>query len=89
MKKRVLSAIIMILIFVPLLLIGDIFFAIFMTILSLIAMYELMNIREKEKKFQQQVHRKRSQRKKSSSINHNGALQSRLIALTWNPTILS
>ena len=51
MKKRIISAIIMILIFVPLLLIGDIFFAIFMTILSLMAMYELMNIREKEKKF--------------------------------------
>ena len=51
MKKRVGSAIIMILIFVPLLLIGGIAFAIFMTLLSLCAMYELMSIREKKKKF--------------------------------------
>ena len=51
MKKRVISAIIMILIFVPLLLAGGILFAGFMTILSLMAMYELMSIREKEKKF--------------------------------------
>ena len=51
MKKRVISAIIMILIFVPLLLVGGILFAGFMTILSLMAMYELMSIREKEKTF--------------------------------------
>ena len=51
MKKRVLSAIIMILIFVPLLFIGGIPFAILMTILSLGAMYELITIREKKKHF--------------------------------------
>lgn len=51
MKKRVLSAIIMILIFVPLLLLGGVFFALFMTILSLGALYELITIREKKKKF--------------------------------------
>mgnify|MGYP005806654853 FL=1 len=51
MKKRVLSAIIMILIFVPLLFIGGIPFAILMTVLALGAMYELINIREKKKEF--------------------------------------
>ena len=45
MKKRILSAIIMILIFVPLLLLGGVFFALFMTILSLGALYELIKIR--------------------------------------------
>ena len=47
MKKRVLSAIIMILIFVPLLLIGGIPFAILMTFLAVGPMYELITIREK------------------------------------------
>ena len=51
MKKRVLSAIIMILIFVPLLLIGGIPFAILMTFLAVGAMYELITIREKKKEF--------------------------------------
>ena len=51
MKKRVLSAIIMILIFVPLLFIGGIPFAILMTVLALGAMHELMVIREKKKEF--------------------------------------
>ena len=51
MKKRVLSAIIMILIFVPLLLIGGIPFAILMTFLTVGAMYELITIREKKKEF--------------------------------------
>jgi len=50
MKKRVLSAIIMILIFVPLLFIGGIPFTILMTLLALAAMYELINIREKKKR---------------------------------------
>ena len=51
MKKRILSAIIMILIFVPLLLIGGIPFAILMTLLAVASMHELMTIREKKKKF--------------------------------------
>ena len=49
MKKRVLSAIIMILIFVPLLFVGGIPFTILMTLLALAAMYELITIREKKK----------------------------------------
>ena len=51
MKKRILSSIIMILIFVPLLLIGGVLFSLFMTILSLGAMHELMTIRERKKTF--------------------------------------
>ena len=51
MKKRVLSAIIMILIFVPLLFIGGIPFAILMTLLAVGAMHELITIREKKKQF--------------------------------------
>ena len=51
MKKRILSAIVMILIFVPLLFLGGIFFALFMTLLSLGALHELMKIREKKRKF--------------------------------------
>lgn len=51
MKKRVLSAIIMILIFVPILLVGGVFFSVFLTILSIGAMYELIKIREKVKEF--------------------------------------
>ena len=51
MKKRIGSAIIMILIFVPLLFIGGIPFAILMTLLALGAMYEFIKIREKKKEF--------------------------------------
>lgn len=51
MKTRVLSAIIMILIAVPLLIIGGEVFAIFMTVLAMLGLYELIHIRESEKKF--------------------------------------
>ena len=51
MKKRIISAIIMILIFVPLLFIGGIPFSILMTLLSVGAMHELITIREKKKEF--------------------------------------
>lgn len=51
MKKRILSAIIMIAIFVPILLIGGKVFAIFMTILALMGLYELIHIRESRKEF--------------------------------------
>ena len=51
MKKRIISAMIMILIFVPLLFIGGIPFSILMTLLSVGAMHELITIREKKKEF--------------------------------------
>ncbi len=51
MKKRVLAAIVMIAIFVPLLLIGGKTFAIFMTLLALLGLYELLHIRESRKEF--------------------------------------
>lgn len=51
MKKRILSAILMIAIFVPLLLVGGRTFAIFMTLLALVALYELISIRETKKEF--------------------------------------
>lgn len=51
MKKRVLSAILMILIFVPLLMIGGKTFAIFMSLLAIVGLYELIHIRESRKEF--------------------------------------
>ena len=51
MKTRVLSAIVMILIAVPLLIMGGEVFAIFMTVLAMLGLYELIHIRESEKKF--------------------------------------
>ena len=51
MKTRVASAILIVLIFVPLLLIGGLTFAIFMTILATLGLYELIHIRESKKEF--------------------------------------
>jgi len=51
MKKRVISAIFIVLIFVPILLLGGVTFAIFMTALSLLGLYEFIHIREKKKDF--------------------------------------
>lgn len=51
MKIRVLSAIVMIAIFVPLLIIGELPFAIFMSILSICGLYELIKVRESQKKY--------------------------------------
>ena len=51
MKKRVLSAIVMIAIFVPLLIIGGKTFAIFMSFLAILGLYELIHIRESRKEF--------------------------------------
>ena len=51
MKKRVLSAIAIVIIFVPLMLIGGITFTAFMTILAAAGIYELIKVREKSKKF--------------------------------------
>lgn len=51
MKVRVLSAIIMIAVAIPLLIIGGLPFAVFLTLLAAIGMYELIHIREEKKKF--------------------------------------
>ena len=51
MEKRVVSAIVMILIFVPLLLLGGMTFSVFMTLLAIAGIYELIKVREKTKKF--------------------------------------
>lgn len=51
MKNRVLSAIVMLIIFVPLLLIGGKPFAILMTLLSVIGLRELIKVRETKKEF--------------------------------------
>ena len=51
MKTRVASAFLIVLIFVPLLLIGGMAFAIFMTILATLGLYELIHIRESKKEF--------------------------------------
>ena len=51
MKARVISAILIVAVFVPLLLIGDFPFAIFMSILSVGGLYELLKVRESKKDF--------------------------------------
>ncbi|MBE6157893.1 MAG: phosphatidate cytidylyltransferase [Firmicutes bacterium] len=51
MKTRILSAIVMIAVFIPLLVIGGKPFAIFMTLLALVGLYEILHIRESRKEF--------------------------------------
>ena len=51
MKVRVISAIIMIAVFVPFLIIGEIPFAILMGVLGVCGLYELIRVRESKKKF--------------------------------------
>lgn len=51
MKLRVISAILMVIIFVPFLLIGELPFAFFMSILGVAGLYELIKVRECQKKF--------------------------------------
>lgn len=51
MTKRVVSAIVMIAIFVPFLIMGGIPFAVVMGIISLMGLYELLHIRESKKQF--------------------------------------
>ena len=51
MKKRVLSAILMVAIFIPILIIGGKTFSIFMTLLSVLGLYELLHVRESKKSF--------------------------------------
>lgn len=51
MKKRVLSAIVILLVFIPVLIIGGIYFDIAVSILALGGLYELIKIGSKEEKF--------------------------------------
>ena len=51
MKKRIFGAAILIAIFVPFLIIGNLPFAILMAILSVSSVYELLKVRESQKKF--------------------------------------
>ena len=51
MKKRVLSAIVMLAVFIPLLIIGGKPFAILMSLLAVCGLYELLKMRETKKKF--------------------------------------
>ena len=51
MKKRVISAIIMLSIFIPFLIKGEIYFTVFMSILSVLGVYELLKVRENKKEF--------------------------------------
>ncbi len=50
MTKRVVSAIIMALIFIPFLFAGGIYFTIFMTVIGMLGLYELLHIRASKKK---------------------------------------
>lgn len=49
MKVRILSAIIMLAVFIPLLLVGGEIFAVSMALLSVLALYEILNVRETKK----------------------------------------
>ena len=51
MTKRIISAIVLILVFIPFLVIGELPFAIFMSVLSILGLYELLKVRETKKKF--------------------------------------
>ena len=51
MKTRIISAIIIVAIFIPLLIVGELPFAILMSILSIMGLYELLKVRESKKKF--------------------------------------
>lgn len=51
MTKRVISAIVMVLIFVPFLILGGTYFTVFMAILGALGLYELLHIRANKKKF--------------------------------------
>ena len=51
MTKKVISAIILVLIFVPFIIVGELPFTIFMTVLSIFGLYELLKVRETKKKF--------------------------------------
>ena len=48
MTKKIISAIILVLIFVPFIIVGELPFTIFMTVLSIFGLYELLKVRETE-----------------------------------------
>ena len=51
MTKRVISAIVLVLIFIPFIIIGELPFTIFMSVLCILGLYELLKVRETKKKF--------------------------------------
>lgn len=51
MKERIISAAVILLVFVPILLVGELPFAIFMSVLSILGLYELLKARESKKEF--------------------------------------
>ena len=51
MKTRILGAILIVGIFVPFLIIGELPFAVFMSVLGILGLYELLKVRETERKF--------------------------------------
>lgn len=51
MSQRILSAIILIIVFVPFLIVGELPFSLFMSFLSVFALYELLRVRESKKEF--------------------------------------
>ena len=51
MKQRIISAILIIAVFIPFLIIGELPFAIFMSVLSIAGLYELLKVRESRKPF--------------------------------------
>ena len=51
MTKRIISAIVLIAIFVPFIIIGELPFTIFMSVISMFGLYELLKVRETKKKF--------------------------------------
>lgn len=51
MTKRIISAIILVLIFVPFIIVGELPFTIFMSVLSILGLYELLKVHETKKKF--------------------------------------
>ena len=51
MTKRIISAIVLIAIFVPFIIVGELPFTIFMSVLSILGLYEILKVRETKKKF--------------------------------------
>ena len=51
MTNRIISAVILVLVFIPFIIVGELPFTIFMTVLSILGLYELLRVRETKKKF--------------------------------------
>lgn len=51
MTKRVISAIVLVLVFVPFIIVGELPFTVLMSVLSILGLYELLKVRETKKKF--------------------------------------